>query len=172
MIGVLTGPREEKLGASQLRHALTGETGGDLPSLDWDQEQRRLYAVLEAVRQGLVLACHDIAEGGLAVAAFEMALGGFASQGLGLQIPISGLGASATEVRLYSESPGFLLEVSKEQLTPLLDLFKSRGVDAAMIGRTLAEPRFRLLDGGMALVDADLSDLAAIHAGAIRAYVE
>jgi phosphoribosylformylglycinamidine synthase subunit PurL len=169
---VLTGPREEKLGASQLRHALTGETGGDIPALHWDQEQRRLYAVLEAVRQGLVLACHDIAEGGLAVAAFEMALGGFASQGLGLQIPISGLGAGPPEVRLYSESPGFLLEVSKEQLTPLLDLFRSRGVDATMIGRTLPEPRFRLLDGGLSLVDADLADLAAIHAGAIRAYVE
>jgi phosphoribosylformylglycinamidine synthase len=169
---VLTGPREDRLGASQLRHALTGETGGDLPVLDFDRERRRLYVVLEAVRRGLVLACHDIAEGGLAVAAFEMALGGFAAQGLGLQIPISGLGASAPEVRLYSESPGFLLEVSKDRLTPLIDLFKSRGVDAAMIGRTLPEPRFRLLDGGMPLVDADLADLAAIHAGAIRPYVE
>ena len=101
-----------------------------------------------------------------------MALGGFASQGLGLQIPISGLGEAAAEVRLYSESPGFLLEVSKERLTPLLDLFKSLGVDATMIGRTLAEPRFRLLDGGLALVDADLADLAPIHSGAIRPYVE
>ena len=169
---VLTGPRENRLGASQLRHALTGETGGDLPALDFDRERRRLYTVLEAVRRGLVLACHDISEGGLAVAALEMALGGFASQGLGLQIPISGLGESAPEVRLYSESPGFLLEVSKERLTPLLDLFKSREVDAVMIGRTLPEPRFRLLDGGRALVDADLADLAAVHSGAIRAYVE
>ncbi len=169
---VLTGPRERHLGASQLRHALTGETGGDLPTLDLEREQQRLYTVLEAVRHGLVLACHDIAEGGLAVATFEMALGGFASQGLGLQIPISGLGEGAPEVRLYSESPGFLLEVSKEQLTPLLDLFRSRGVDAAMIGRTLTEPRLRLLDGGLTLVDADLADLAAIHAGAIRPYVE
>ena len=41
-----------------------------------------------------------------------------------------------------------------------------------MIGRTLPEPRFRLLDGGLALVDADLADLAAIQGGAIRAYVE
>ena len=131
---VLTGPRESRLGASQLRHALTGETGGDLPALDFDRERRRLYAVLEAVRRGLVLASHDISEGGLAVAALEMALGGFASQGLGLQIPISGLGETAPEVRLYSESPGFLLEVSKEQLTPLLDLFRSAEIDATMIG--------------------------------------
>ncbi|MEK7315981.1 MAG: AIR synthase related protein, partial [Candidatus Eisenbacteria bacterium] len=68
---VLTGAREPLLGASQLRHALTGETGGQLPTLDFERERRRTYAVLEAVRQGFVLACHDIAEGGLAITAFE-----------------------------------------------------------------------------------------------------
>lgn len=169
---VLTGPREDRLGASQVRHALTGETGGTLPPLDFDRERRRTYAVLEAIRQGLVLSCHDIAEGGLAVAAFEMALGGFHSQGLGLQIPISGLGRSSALVRLYSESPGFLIEVSKDHLARLVDFLGSCGVDAAMIGRTLAEPRFRLIDGGMPLVDADLAELGRIHLDAIRPYVE
>jgi len=169
---VLSGPREARDGASQLRHLLTGETGGDLPTLDFDLERRRIYAVLEAVRRGLALSCHDISEGGLAMAAFEMALGGFASQGLGLQIPISGLGDAPAEIRLYSEAPGFLLEVSKDRLPALLDLFRARDVDAAMIGRTLPEPRLRFLDAGTSLVDAGLADLAAIHAGAIRPYVE
>ncbi len=169
---LLTGPREARLGASQIRHVLTGETGGDLPTLDFERERRRVYAVLEAVRRGLMLSCHDISEGGLAIAAFEMALGGFASQGLGLQIPISGLGGSAAEARLYSEAPGFLCEVAKENLPAFLDLFKSREVDAVMIGRTLPEPRFRLLDAGTSLVEADLADLAAIHGDAIRGYVE
>ncbi len=169
---VLTGARENRLGASQLQFALTGETGGAIPTLDFDRERRRIYAVLEAVRRGLLLSCHDISEGGLATSAFEMALGGFASQGLGLQIPISGLGSDASEVRLYSESPGFLFEVSKEKLPPLLELFESRGVDATMVGRTLEEPRFRLLDGGHALVEAELAELATIHSNAIRPYVE
>ncbi len=169
---VLTGPREARLGASQLRHALTGETGGALPTLDLDRERRRIYAVLDAVKRGLALSCHDISEGGLAIAAFEMALGGFASQGLGLQIPISGLGADPAEVRLYSEAPGFLLEVAKEHLTELLGHFERHGVDATMVGRTLAEPRFRLLDGGMPLVDSDLAELAALHGDALRPYVE
>jgi phosphoribosylformylglycinamidine synthase len=169
---VLTGRREARLGASQLRYQLTGETGGRIPSLDLDRERRRLYAVIEAVREGLALACHDVAEGGLAVAAFEMALGGFESQGLGLQIPISGLGSEAAEIRLYSEAPGFLLEVSRESLPRLLELFGRHEVDATMIGRTLAEPRFRLLDGGRPLVDADLAELARIRGAALRAYVE
>jgi phosphoribosylformylglycinamidine synthase len=169
---LLTGAREARLGASQLRYALTGERGGSLPTLDFDRERRRTYAVLEAVRRGLALACHDIAEGGLAMAAFEMALGGYASQGLGLQLPVSGLGDTAAEVRLYSEAPGFLLEVGKASLPPLLELFERAGVDTTIMGRTLAEPRFRVLDGGRTLVDLDMAEAARLHGDGLRPYVE
>ncbi len=169
---VLTGVREARLGASQLRHALTGETGGVLPTLDLDRERRRLYAVIDAVRQGLVLSCHDIAEGGLALAAFEMALGGFASQGLGLQLPISALGPLPAEARLYSEAPGFLLEVRKDLLPRLLALLQAAGVESVITGRVLEEPRFRILDGGATLVDVDLAEAARLHGDGIRPYVE
>jgi phosphoribosylformylglycinamidine synthase len=169
---VLSGPRGEKTGASQLRHLLTGETGGSLPDLDFDLERRRLNAVREAVRSGVVRSCHDISEGGLAVAALEMALGGFASGGFGLQIPISGLGDSAPEIRLYSEAPGFLLETSSEKLGELLHLFARHGVDATMIGRTIPEPKLRFLDAGTPLIEADLADLRKAYGGALRPYVE
>lgn len=172
---VLSGARQDRLGASQLRHALLGKTDGSIPDLDFERERRRIYAALEAVRRGLALACHDIAEGGLAIAAFEMALGGYASQGIGLQIPISGIGdppGMSSEARLYSEAPGFLFEVSKEKLTDFLALFERSGVDATMVGRTLEEPRFRLLDGGRPLVDLDLETLARIHAEALAPMVE
>ncbi len=169
---VLSGAREDRLGASQLRHLLTGRADGPIPTLDLERERRRLRATLEAVRQGLVLSCHDISEGGLAVAAFEMALGGWRSGGFGLQVPISGLGATTPEARLYSEAPGFLYEVAKERLSDLLALLARHGVDATMIGRTLPEPRFRVLDGGRTLIDADLGELAALHAGALGPLVE
>jgi len=169
---VVSGPRQDRLGASQLRFALTGDPGGDLPELDFDRERRRIYATLEAVRTGCVLACHDLSEGGLAFAALEMALGGYAAQGLGVQIPISGLGSTPSEVRLYSEAPGFLYEVSKHRLKEFLDLMERWGVDATMVGRTLAEPRFRLLDGGHTLVDLDLEMLERLHAGALKPLAE
>jgi len=169
---VLSGPRQARLGASQVRHAILGDTDGPLPEVDLDLERRRAHAALEAVRRGIVLACHDISEGGLAVAAVEMALGGYASQGLGLQIPISGLGALPPECKLYSEAPGFLFEVGKDRLSDLLDVFRRAGVDATMIGRTLSEPRFKLLDGGRTLVDLDLAELSRLHADALKLLVE
>ena len=169
---VLSGPRGAATGASQLRHLLTGETGGTLPPLDFDLERRRLNAVREAVRRGLVRSCHDISEGGLAVAALEMALGGFASGGFGLQIPISSLGDTPAEIRLYAEAPGFLMEASNDALGALLDLFAKEGVDATMIGRTLPEPKLRFLDGGTTLIEADLAELRELYGGALRPYVE
>jgi phosphoribosylformylglycinamidine synthase subunit PurL len=169
---VLSGARGERTGASQLRHRLTGETGGALPALDFDLERRRLNAVREAVRRGLVRSCHDISEGGLAIAALEMALGGARSGGFGLQIPIAALGDAAPEVRLYSEAPGFLMEASNDALGDLLALFARHGVDATMIGRTLPEPRLRILDGGATLIDADLAELGVLYGNALRPYVE
>ncbi|HYJ32330.1 MAG TPA: phosphoribosylformylglycinamidine synthase subunit PurL [Candidatus Binatia bacterium] len=169
---VLSGPRGTATGASQLRHLLTGETGGALPPLDFDLERRRLNAVREAVRRGLVRSCHDISEGGLAVAALEMALGGFASGGFGLQIPISALGDTPAEIRLYAEAPGFLMEASNDALGALLDLFAKQGVDATMIGRTLPEPKLRFMDGGTTLIEADLAELRDLYGGALRPYVE
>jgi phosphoribosylformylglycinamidine synthase len=169
---VLSGPRQDRLGASQMRFQLAKRTDGPLPELDFERERRRIYAALEAARSGLALACHDIAEGGLAIAALEMALGGYESQGLGLQVPISGLGGTPSESRLYSEAPGFLFEVAKDRLTEFLGVFERWGVDATMIGRTLAEPRFRILDGGHTLVDLDLEGLRRLHGDALKPIVE
>jgi len=169
---VLSGPRQDRLGASQLRFALLRHTDGPLPELDFERERRRIYAALTAVRSGFALACHDIAEGGLAIAALEMALGGYEAQGIGLQIPISGLGGTPSESRLYSEAPGFLFEVAKDKLPDFLALFERWGVDATMIGRTLPEPRFRILDGGHTLVDRDLESLQRLHAEALRPIAE
>jgi phosphoribosylformylglycinamidine synthase len=169
---VLSGARQDRLGASQLRFELAKKTDGPLPELDFERERRRIYAALEAVRGGLCLACHDIGEGGLAIAALEMALGGYESQGIGLQIPISGIGSTLPESRLYSEAPGFLFEVPKERLTEFLALFERRGVDVVMIGRALAEPRFRILDGGHTLVDMDLESLQRLRGDVLRPVVE
>ena len=169
---VLTGPRGDRTGASQLRHALTGETGGELPALDLERERIRLYAVMDEVRQGSVLACHDIARGGVALAAFEMALAGFSSQGLGVELRLDGLSPSAPEIRAFGESPGFLLEVPVEGVESLVARLRAAGLDTAVIGTTLSTPRFRMLDGSRTFLDDPMDGLARIHLDAIRPYVE
>ena len=82
---------------------------------------RRLFAALHAaICRGLVRSCHDLSEGGLAVALAEMAIAG----GLGADVSLSAVprddDAAADPVLLFSESPTrFLLEVSPECLGEL-----------------------------------------------------
>ena len=96
---------------------LVGETHGDpIPQVRPGAPQV-MQEVAAAIRNGKVRACHDLAEGGLAVAATEMAIGG----GLGVRIE--------TNVDLFNESPSrFLLEVEDDI-----------GI-GGMIGEVVAEP--------------------------------
>lgn len=72
----LVGINKDELGASEylshVHHLNTGKT----PVLDLDLEKSVQAIVLKGIRNGLVNAAHDCAEGGLAVALTEMAITG------------------------------------------------------------------------------------------------
>ena len=71
----LLGITTEGLGGTYLEQVLGKRLGG-LPPFD-PKEARRLYLRLhEVIEKGLVASCHDISDGGLAVAVCESALGG------------------------------------------------------------------------------------------------
>jgi phosphoribosylformylglycinamidine synthase II len=69
------GVTRNELGGSHLALVL-GLTGGDVPRVDPHAARDLFMALHQAMRMGLVRACHDLSEGGLAVAAAEMALAG------------------------------------------------------------------------------------------------
>jgi phosphoribosylformylglycinamidine synthase len=81
-----------------------------MPRVDLALAPRLMQQLHHAIHAGLTVACHDISDGGLAVAAAEMALAGR----LGLHIDLDAVPSSSdnTFVRLFSESPSrFLVEV-------------------------------------------------------------
>jgi phosphoribosylformylglycinamidine synthase len=88
--------------------------GGECPQVR-ETAPATMRAVADAIAAGQVRSCHDLAEGGLAVAAAEMAIGG----GLGVRIDpdaiVCGEEITRTDVKLFSETPTrFLLEVEEE----------------------------------------------------------
>jgi phosphoribosylformylglycinamidine synthase len=88
--------------------------GGECPQVR-ETAPETMRAVADAIASGKVRSCHDLAEGGLAVAAAEMAIGG----GLGVKVDPDlvpcGEQIARTDVKLFSESPTrFLLEVEEE----------------------------------------------------------
>jgi phosphoribosylformylglycinamidine synthase len=112
----LVGETRDELGGSHF--ALVNELqGGKVPTVVPDRARETFAAVHRAINGGLVRACHDLSEGGLAVAAAEMAFAGGFGLWLGLDcvpsILWSDMDESALEpVLMFSESnTRFLCEV-------------------------------------------------------------
>jgi phosphoribosylformylglycinamidine synthase len=159
---VLVGDTREELGGSHY-FRVAGGRGGSVPAVEFDEARRRYQTIHRAIRAGWVLAAHDLSEGGLAVAAAEMAFAG----GIGCRIRLDQAPGAAqlgrSEAALFSESASrLLLEVPPERLDALLGLFA--GQAAAVVGETIEEARLRILDGapdggGRTIADEPLAAL-------------
>lgn len=97
----------------------------------------RYLALHAAIQLGIVATCHDVSDGGLAVAVAEMCIGG----GLGATLTDTGHPRRATG--LFSESLGrFVCEVNPYDLDAFRDTLGAGGV--TIIGYVSAEPELRL----------------------------
>ncbi len=110
----LLGRSGGELGGSHLLRAAGLATGNDVPPVDCAANRETMATLHRAVTAGLVRACHDLSEGGLAVAAAEMAFAG----GYGMALSVAALpGADeiGTAERLFGEAAGrFLVEVTPD----------------------------------------------------------
>lgn len=163
----LVGMTHNELGGSQY-FARRGLDGGLTPRPDLALAPRTLRALHLAIAGGAVRACHDLSEGGLAVAAAEMAFAG--ELGAVLELDAAPLGAfDAARVDrdalvLFSEScTRFLVEVAPEHC----DAFERAlaGVDCARIGAVSAQPRLTIRSKGAVKVDLTVDAMRAAHAG-------
>ena len=106
-------------------------------------EQRRFRAV------------HDLSEGGLAVAAAEMAFGG-GGLGLDLEIP----DAAEPMSFLFGEGPHrFLMEMDAGQWETFQAECAAENIPAAAIGKTMGHSQLTMHHLGKSLVDAPVADL-------------
>jgi phosphoribosylformylglycinamidine synthase len=102
-----TGP--EMGGSAYFR--LTGASSPIVPDTGLETLRQSMDALLGAMAQGLVSACHDISDGGLAVAIAEMCIGGDS----GAELDLGDVGPVPDEAALFSESGSrWLAEVPPE----------------------------------------------------------
>ena len=150
----LVGETKAELGGSHF--SLVNElAGGQVPTVDPPQARATFTAVHTAINRGLVAACHDLSEGGLGVAAAEMAFAG----GLGAEIELSNVpaapDATPPATRLFSESnTRFLCEVPSEKAIEFSQLLAD--IPHAEIGRVTDIRRLVVRDAGTTLLDADI----------------
>ena len=147
----LVGTTADDMGGS-LYQVVTGQAGGQVPVVDLAMAPRIFAAVHEAICTGMVRSCHDLSEGGLAVAIAEMAFAG----GVGADVDKGAGGADA--VRLFAESPTrFLIEVRPQNADQFRRVFD--GIPLSAIGKTVKEPRLRIAGADGEWIVASLQDL-------------
>ena len=108
----LVGETREELGGAHLWNVLGKPGKGVVPHVNITRARETFVLLHQAITKGYVRACHDLSEGGLAVAAAEMAFAGRFGMDLDLaHLWTSGGPLSAAAV-LFSETPSrFIVEV-------------------------------------------------------------
>jgi phosphoribosylformylglycinamidine synthase len=154
----IVGRTYPELGGSEY-YRIRGFLGRSVPKVRIREARRIMRTIIRAIDRGYVRACHDLSEGGLAVAAAEMALAG----GLGLELWLKNI-PGAYEIQrndytLFSESNSrFLLEVPEKYR----EMFESiaGGVSYALIGRVKSDKSFMVYGlNGELIVSTDVDVL-------------
>ncbi len=145
--------------------SVLGESSGQVPQVDVETAQRTFAAVHEAINRGLVRACHDLSEGGLAVALAEMAFAG----GLGAHADLANVPhddsidprtAEGDVARLFSESASrFLIEVPANQRATFESILNNAQVPFGCIGEVTTDGRVRITGTTGAVIDAPIAEL-------------
>jgi phosphoribosylformylglycinamidine synthase len=109
----LLGETRDELGGSEY-YALHDQVGANVPKVDAESAMQRYRALNAAQEEGLVASCHDLSDGGLAVALAETAFAG----GFGISVDLHDVPVDAAmrdDRVLYSESASRLLVTVKEE---------------------------------------------------------
>jgi phosphoribosylformylglycinamidine synthase len=152
------GERGGHLGQSIWLREVHGREDGPPPPVDLKAERRTGDFIRSAIERGLISACHDVSDGGMAVALAEMALA-------------SGIGAMINEAQpfgiagsFFGEDQGlYLVTVPDEALAEFLTDAGAANVPADPIGRTIKDRLIFELDEGDWCVS--IADLRAAHEG-------
>jgi phosphoribosylformylglycinamidine synthase len=153
----IVGETFNELGGSEY-YKLKGYLGANVPKVKGAKAKRTFKAVTKAIDSGLVKSCHDLSEGGLAVAAAEMAFAG--GHGLELDLrKVPGKDLARNDFLLFSESNSrFLIEAAEADREDFEDLMRGKG--CTLIGKVTKEQKL-IVHGlnGKVVVDTTLETL-------------
>lgn len=139
-----------------------------LPALDFGAVRAELAAVLSLVRAGIANAVHDIADGGLAAAVAEMAVGLEGQQRLGakLAMPADLAGLTLREF-LFNESGGFVVSCLPAAAAEVEKLLSFGGCAWWPLGEVAAAPLLEIVGPRGEAVSVPVDCLAAAWQGAL-----
>ncbi|MCX5693327.1 MAG: phosphoribosylformylglycinamidine synthase subunit PurL [Candidatus Omnitrophica bacterium] len=152
----IIGDTKDEMGGSHY-NLINNCVGNNAPTVDAEAGLKIFNRMSEAAGLGLLRACHDLSEGGIAVALAEMAFSG----GFGADAELGNIPGDVKKdsVILFSESnTRFIAEVRKADKKAFEGLMK--GVPIGLIGGVSGKKSLRIYGaGGKKIIDAGIDEL-------------
>lgn len=141
---LIGGPTKDEFGGSH--YNLVNSLTGGIPPQPQRQALQIMRTLYQAIQEGYIIACHDVSEGGLAVALAEMCIGGK----LGAEVidhHFESVDSETAKIRqrriLFSESLSrFIVEVAPESINAFEELLN--GIPYDLLGSVIVEQDLKL----------------------------
>ncbi|MEK7563605.1 MAG: AIR synthase-related protein, partial [Patescibacteria group bacterium] len=147
----------------QVLEAITGAPrdallGKNVPQPDFKIAGEEMMCIVDAITQGFVRSCHDVSDGGVLLALFEMTVPQRRRKNVtGISVDISSIaGTLRTDAALFSQSGGFIVEVLRESQKEFEACCKKTSVTGVLFGETQNSPRLAVIRGKETILKMDL----------------
>lgn len=130
---------KHKLGGSVLAQTMN-KIGNEVPTVtDPEYFKAAFDTIQELINKKLIIAGHDISEGGMITALLEMC---FANSNGGLKINLDHLAEPSIINILFAENPGVLIQI--ENKSEVEKILRNNGIGFALIAKPIAERRLEI----------------------------
>jgi phosphoribosylformylglycinamidine synthase len=154
----IIGATKPEMGASEY-YRLTRSHSTKVPDVDVAALRAGMEVVIGGIDRSAIVACHDISDGGLAVALAEMCIGG----DVGAEIDLSGMEKLRSDARLFSESNSrWVVELRKGKEKQLPKDRKARVVKLGTVGGHSLR-----ISANRTLIDTEIDKLAESFNGTL-----
>jgi phosphoribosylformylglycinamidine synthase len=139
-----------RLGGSALAQAY-GQLGNESPDVDDPAMLKRAFhAIQKLISEDLILAGHDISDGGILTTFLEMAFAG----NCGLNIRMDGLWSPFE--RLFAEELGVVLECHVKDVRKVTEVLDSFQLRSSVIGETTEEKKILVIYNSQKVLESDM----------------
>ena len=138
--------------------------GKNVPQPDFADAGNEMICVAEMIQRGTILSAHDVSDGGLALALFEMTVPQRRrTRIIGIDINLDALPKNLrSDTLLFSQSGGFIVEVPQGKQSDFEACCRSAGITHSLLGKTQITPAFSIMHGKTVLLEMNLPDFHKI----------
>jgi len=141
---------QARLGGSALAQVY-GQVGNESPDVEDPQMLKRAFhAIQELISEGLILAGHDISDGGILTTLLEMAFAGNCGLRIRMEGPCSPL------ERLFAEELGVVIECHESDMPKVIEILDSFHLRPSRIGETTEQKKILVTYNSQRVLESDM----------------